>query len=475
MPDKWNSLWEQPLDRKRSLTEQIVERCKDAMMRNDLKRGLKVPPIRVLSRKLSVAEGTVKTAYLLLQSEGYFEPQRHRGTFVINVPGSASKAVSGWTDPVPYTFRADREFYGCDHFSFSPAFLKIGAVFPAQTYLRADQYYDICRSLAHRQNLVNHGHGEDTPDAMLRRLLLNRGIEAEAGQHLVLPGASGLLLAAETLVKPGDLIVMASPLDMAARATFLRSGASLAFAGSDDEGILTDGVERICREKRVKAVLVRPAVAFPENVTLSERRRDALLALAAKYYFVLIAMDNAGELWFRRPLIPLAGRHHKGEIIHIGSLSTLAGSLGNFDVLVAGRGFVRSVARHAEAYLLPYQPEAWLPLLRYINLYGKEPHIKKLMLSYRKLLDEIREAFNHIMQGKAVMTEPLAGLALWITFSNGIPSEQLLPLFTRSGFDDYEKRASDPPPCQVSALHIGFGMHDISSFRTLFEGLSALL
>ncbi|KAA8482011.1 DNA-binding transcriptional MocR family regulator [Arcticibacter tournemirensis] len=480
MPDKWKALWETPLDRTHSLVEQIVTRCLEAMNNGHLQLGEKVPPLRKLSKKLGVSLGTVKDAYLKLQFDGYLVTRAHLGTYVARIQGGSSPQPE-WTDLVPFSFQDDQPAYstGCEtgHISF----LKIGADSPGPEQLNFKEYLNIMQALFDppKKHSVRAAEtekdAEEVLDELLGALLKKRGIETRPGQRLLLPPGIALPLMASTLLSPGDCVVVASLLDIPARDAFLGIPACLKPAGYDREGILTSKVEQICQEQNVKAVFVRPPAAFPQNVTMSEKRRDELVDLSLRYKFVLIAQDDACEFWFSRPYIPVGGKRHQGRVIHISRLSCLVWAIDGYEVITGANPFIKRMNEKAKALGLSINMRKALALIRFLNLYGNETRAGKFIRFYSARLRTIQCLFEEQLSTKACIVLPLAGLSLWIGFKRAVRVDLLLPLIKESGFIDYNNGQSIIVDGSVTALHAGFACHDETCWARLFGGLAKLL
>src|SRR5438309_4976868 len=83
-----------------ALHRQIYERIRGAILSGELRAGGRLPSARSLASQLTVARGTVETAYQILAAEGYVAGRGAAGTFVERslVPASAGARRSGWAE-----------------------------------------------------------------------------------------------------------------------------------------------------------------------------------------------------------------------------------------------------------------------------------------------------------------------------------------------------------------------------------------
>src|SRR5258708_12040310 len=65
-----------------ALHRQIYERIRGAILSGELRAGARLPSARSLASQLTVARGTVETAYQILAAEGYVPGRAAAGTFV---------------------------------------------------------------------------------------------------------------------------------------------------------------------------------------------------------------------------------------------------------------------------------------------------------------------------------------------------------------------------------------------------------
>jgi 2-aminoadipate transaminase len=151
-----------------------------------------------------------------------------------------------------------------------------------------------------------------------------RGIDASADDVIVTAGAlQAIDLACRVFLRPGDLVVSASPSFANALSAFRNHGARVLEIPQDDRGIDVTAAARALRQRGERAALffVVPNFDNPTGSTLSDDRRDALLALAASQDAVVIEDDPYAALRYRgRDLAPLAARM-RDRVIHLGSFS----------------------------------------------------------------------------------------------------------------------------------------------------------
>ncbi|MDB5524583.1 MAG: transcriptional regulator with domain and aminotransferase domain [Rhizobium sp.] len=123
---------------------------------------------------------------------------------------------------------------------------------------------------------------------------------------LVCPGAQGALLAvAGVLASPGDTICVEALTYPGFRSVAAHLRIELAAVPIDGEGIVPEAFDKICAERRPKALYCNPTLHNPTTATLSLARRHALVEIARRYQVPIIEDDAYGALPVD-PLPPLA-------------------------------------------------------------------------------------------------------------------------------------------------------------------------
>ena len=173
---------------------------------------------------------------------------------------------------------------------------------------------------------LNYGVTEGEPE--LREIVAAdaraRGIDAAAGDVIVTAGAlQAIDLACRVFLRPGEIVVSGSPSFANALSAFRNHGARVLDVPQDDDGIDVASAARALRQRgeRVALFFIVPNFDNPTGATLSEKRRDALLALAEAHDAVVIEDDPYAALRYRgEDLAPLAARMRE-RVIHFGSFS----------------------------------------------------------------------------------------------------------------------------------------------------------
>lgn len=124
----------------------------------------------------------------------------------------------------------------------------------------------------------------------------------EAQKVLVCPGAQSALLAVlTTLAQPGDVVCCDDLTFTGLRSLAAHMGIRLLGIGSDDEGLDPAVFAAACRTHAPKALYLNPTLHNPTTRTLTEIRRQAVVAVARQHRIPIIEDDAYGALPLEGP------------------------------------------------------------------------------------------------------------------------------------------------------------------------------
>ncbi len=247
-----------------------------------LAAGAALPPQRDLARALGVSLGTVTRGYDLARRRGLVQAVTGRGTFV----------RSGAADEPGRHLDLNRPDVLID--------LSVNYPLHAEDPDLGAALEQICAGGWAQQLLRYHPpRTQARPLEAGARWLRSFGVAAQPEELTITAGAQhALSLILECVTKPGDLVltdeVTYSGLIPAAEGRGLRvQGVAM-----DEQGLLPDALQGVCRQKRAQVLYCMPTIHNPVSCILSEERRIRLAEIAARHDLWIIEDD------IHRPLIP---------------------------------------------------------------------------------------------------------------------------------------------------------------------------
>lgn len=368
------------------LTHQIVTGLRGLVESGALRAGDALPSTRALAASLSVARGTVVTAFEQLEAEGYLVATRGSGTRIAQVrarrapAGARRRTAPGGRDGAPRHDglldlrpghpdisaidsppwrRAWREALAEPAASTDPAGL--GA-------LRGEvaEHLRLMRSLVRppEQILVTAGARE----GLALALGALAGSRAAAGRG---DGPARLRVGVES---PGHPALSGLPGALGHRTVAL---------AVDDEGLVTD---RLPDPSGIDAVIVTPSHQYPHGGVLAARRRQELLDWARAGRVLVIEDDYDSELrYVGMPLPPLAALDDPstGHVLTLGTFSTVLSPALATGYLVAPDGLLDPLLARRRLLGPPTGTLVQQALAGYLASGELRRHIQRMRRSYR--------------------------------------------------------------------------------------------
>ncbi len=311
----------------------LYEQLQAAIPDGRLRPGKRLPATRDLAAVYRLSRATIVTAFQQLKSEGYVEGKPGSGTYVSIVLPEQLLQVGG----VRQESRLPRRRVVLSAYAKRLQPLRSRPAHPVRAFRPNQAALDLfpttlwaqvaARRLRRASTKLLAG-GETLGYRPLREavadyLNTSRGVKCSADQVLIVSGAQeGLDRTARLLLNPGEPAWMEEPGYPGAAAVLRAVGAKICGVPVDAEGL--DLARGIKRWPRPKLVYVTPAHQFPLGVTMSLRRRLALLEWARKSGVLIFEDDYDSEYRYSgRPVPALQGLDRAGVVIFGGSFSAV--------------------------------------------------------------------------------------------------------------------------------------------------------
>jgi DNA-binding transcriptional MocR family regulator len=285
----------------------------------DLKGGVltvgdRLPPQRELAKRLNIDFTTVARGYVEAQKRGLVDSHVGRGTFVTGGQGRERHDVFADTAPDP------RRTSVVDFSMNLPPE-------PDDPELVSHMREGMAAVAANLIPLLRYqgfgGSGMDKEAAAI--WLGRRGLMPSQERIFVTPGAHPALLAIfGLLAKPGETVLSENITYPGMRSIAAQLRLDLSGLPMDDEGILPDAFAEACERLAPKALYLNPTLQNPLTLTIPEKRREQIAAVARKYHVPIVEDDAYG-------FIPLHGPPPLAAIApeltwHIGGLAKCIGA-----------------------------------------------------------------------------------------------------------------------------------------------------
>jgi len=451
----------------RPLPQQLALAIIEKIRKGELEPGQVLPGTRTLASSLGVHRNTVVTAFEELISQGWLETSSASHTRVaaelpVGEPQFPRRRALGTGFDVAAWSNSARAFQALpsDVLDFTGG-LPDARLFPAPLLARAFR-----RGLRRAPETLL-AFGDPAGHLGLRRgiaemLRSSRGMTVDAGDILVTRGSQfALHLLSLALVRSGDSVAVESPGYPSVREAFRLPGANLTPIRVDAEGLDVAALARKLDRGGVRAVCVTPHSQDPTTVTLSARRRLALLELARRRRLAVVETDYDYEFQFEGvPVMPLASADVHGVVVYVGTLSkALAPGLrmgfvvapqALMRVLVALRGQIDRQGDHATE-------QAVAELLDDGELLRHSLRARRVFQARRDRLAELL----HRHLGSALDFEvPRGGLAFWARAADDIDVDTWAADSLAAGVRFFTGRHYSPSGRALPYIRLGFAHLD---------------
>ncbi|RUW90448.1 PLP-dependent aminotransferase family protein [Mesorhizobium sp. M7A.F.Ca.US.010.02.1.1] len=277
-----------------------------------LAAGAKLPTTRDLAQRFGLSRSAAVACFEILISEGFAVAKVGAGTFVApDVPHLPTALVK----PRPPEIDAATSL---------PCGLGVAVSDPRTL----DMFRILLSRHLARPGPEHFRYGDPRGGLPLRTAIATylrtaRGVRCDAGQIVLTSGTQqGLDLLVRAALSPGDAVWIENPCYPMAQAVLAGSGARVFGVPVDAEGLDPEIGESLCSKAR--AAYVTPSHQYPLGVTMTMRRRLALLDWARRNDAWIIEDDYDSEFRYAGPpLTSLQGMDGSGRVAYLGTFSKI--------------------------------------------------------------------------------------------------------------------------------------------------------
>jgi GntR family transcriptional regulator/MocR family aminotransferase len=313
----------------------LYRQLKKAIEDGRLAAGTQLPASRKSAHFFGLSRNTVAEVYERLMNEGLVVSRQGSGTYVADlspdppsVPSSVSAfqlnsfwlrsdvtaAMGFWRDEQTTDAQAGSPI------DFRPALID-PRLFPFDLYRRvsAKQLRGLEKKPAAFKSPQGNQGNYHLRVAIANHIALTRAVVCRPDDVVVTAGAQQAFdLLARILVTPGETVVaMEDPGYPPMRVAFAAAAARIVPVPVDAEGLVVDSLPT-----DVGVICVCPSHQFPLGVTMSKRRRAALINFARLHRAVIIEDDYDGEFRYGdNPLQSLRASDPADVVFYVGTFS----------------------------------------------------------------------------------------------------------------------------------------------------------
>ncbi|MCZ4408530.1 PLP-dependent aminotransferase family protein [Cryomorphaceae bacterium 1068] len=466
------------------LSNQFIDLIKD----RTLPPETKLPGSRTLAEQLNLHRKTIVACYEDLLQQGWIESIPKKGTFIKrDLPELSTQKIS---DEGCLQLKANAGFHfdknsllneklkrDKEDFIYIDDGVSDGRLTPIEEIART------YRRISARKNVYDHlsygsTYGNDTlRDVLVKYLNATRGLHITKDSILITRGSQmGIWISSQIVLHKGENIVVGNTNYGSADTTFLHHGANLKRVSVDEDGLVTDEIEKLCKKQKVKAVYVTSHHHHPTTVTLSAKRRLHLLNLAKQHNFAIIEDDYDYDFHYNHaPILPLASHDANGNVIYIGSICKTVAPVFRIGYLIAPKEFVDEASKLRG--LIDRQGDALLELTfaDFIKSGDLDRHIRRVMKIYKQRRDLFCALLKDQLSDFFEFEIPKGGMAVWVKLHSKYSWDDVAEIARKQKLEIGQWQRYDSANIGHNAIRVGFAAHNEFEIEELVGRLKKTL
>ncbi|WP_316815427.1 PLP-dependent aminotransferase family protein [Pedobacter nyackensis] len=417
---------------------QIANHIISAIQRGILLPEQKLPGTRTLSIDLETHRNTITAAYEELNQQGWISIQQNKGAFIlpfsnknINKEGETRQYDSSYPQKTGFSFQKSNlldnpfEHIPCDFvFNDGTPDIRLTQIDDLSRFYSANMkrksnrkkmgYYNQEGSEYFKKHLSNYLNVSRGFHISPQNLLITRSIEMS------------LYIISEVLLQANDLIIVGELSFFSANMIFQKSGARIQSIPIDEDGLCIDSLKDICEQETPRMVYVTPHHHYPTTVSLSSKRRLALLELAKEKGFIIVEDDYDYDFQYEvLNNLPLATTDTSGMVVYVSSFGKSLAPGFRTGFIVAPKNLMIEMQKHLG--IIDRQGDILMEqaLGEMIDDGIIHRHLKKSLKVYRERRDHCVKLLHLHLNDWVDFDIPSGGLAFWLRWKKAVNLMQL--------------------------------------------------
>ncbi|MCZ4318415.1 PLP-dependent aminotransferase family protein [Aequorivita viscosa] len=447
--------------KKEPIYMQFVYQFINAVKSNYLETDDRLPGSRKIADELQLHRKTIIAALSELQEQGWLKTLPGIGTYVNNPELSiAQKAKAAKQPPAEAQYNFRKNFILDTPFESNQGHYYFTDGTPDYRVIKSEELVRFYASVLKRKNQYGLLPNATDDNLYFRDQLsnyLNLTREFHLSRNFLLPVAGKeqlLSILSRLLINTGNIVLVEELSYFLPNMIFNQAGAKIKTTPVDKEGMDIDYIQNIFKPGEIRLVYINTKCQYPTTVSLSEKRKNQLLALAEHYNFIVIEDDTDFEFSMEKNKEEsLFSKNGGNRVVYMGSFGRFLHPAFQMNFLIAPKNLLQEGTK-------------------YLNIFGKSDSIMEKALGEiihqgdihryqrkaKKIIIERKEMFGQLLNvyfgQRIIFTIPHSGLAFWIQFNDAF---SLKNLQTRAK----EKGLLIPSIClyqnrSLTALRLGF-------------------
>ncbi|MGL5615469.1 MAG: PLP-dependent aminotransferase family protein [Sarcina sp.] len=389
----------------------IYNYVREAIDKDEMEDGEKMPTIRALADHLNVNKDTIINAYKKLSQEGYLYQSQGSGSYIKKKDLLKSfkkeygeifrKLINSDVDLVDFT----GETTSANLFEVKKLKKVLDEVLDRDG-VNALEYNDSMGFKKLREVInTKFWNGEN----LLENLLITSGTQ------------QGIDIVSKSLINVNDNVVVEKPTYSGALAVFKIRRANILEIPMEDDGVSIEAFEKILKKYRIKCFYTMSYFQNPTGISCSLEKKKKIIELAKKYNFYIIEDDYLSELIYDNKIEHIPYRAlNKERVIYLKSFSKVFLPGIRIGYLLAPNEFSEALQISKATSDIATSSLMQRALELYISEgYWKE-HIETINKEYSKRYNYMVKELEGKLKKYVTFKRPDGGLNIFITLNKSV-------------------------------------------------------
>ncbi len=319
-----------------------------------------------------------------------------------------------------------------------PEVVSLAGGMPYTTALPLDAVGKLLSDLLATRGAQALQYGSGQGDPVLRELICEvmalEGVVGSPDDVVVTVGSQQALdLVTRIFCDPGDVVLAEAPSYVGALGTFAAYQAEVVHVAMDADGLVPEALREAIAAvavagKRAKFLYTIPNFHNPAGTSLSDARRDEVLAICVEAGLLVLEDNPYGLLGFDGPPIrAIRARSHAEHVLYLGSFSkTFAPGL-RVGWVLAPHAVREKLVLASEASVLCPPALNQLAIVDYLSTQDWQGQVEVFKELYRERRDAMLDELTTRMPAGTVWTRPAGGFYVWTTLPAGLDAKIMQP------------------------------------------------
>jgi len=281
----------------------------------------------------------------------------------------------------------------------------------------------------HGFKTMQYGATEGLPELTdeIIKLMKRRNLNSTRDNLLITTGSQqGLDLCGKALINEGDYIICERPTYLSAISAFRAYNPRFLGVEMDDDGIITEEVEKYLKRHPVKFIYIIPDFQNPSGRTLSVNRRMKLMELALKYNTLIVEDSPYSDLNYNSEILPtIKNFDTQGRVIYLSTFSKIICPGFRLGWINSEEPFHTKFAILKQGLDLHTNQFVQYVVYSYLKKYDIGEQIDRIKKLYSVKRDAMVEAVRKYFPEDTYCSNPKGGMFLWIELPGNINTKKL--------------------------------------------------